>query len=186
MRIISGIFKGKKILQPVDIKTRPLKDMVKESIFNILSHSKKINLQIKESNILDLFSGTGSFGFECISRGAKKITFVEFHKDAIKVLKKNILNLKVETDCEVNENDCFSFLESLNNSSKKYNIIFLDPPYKEERIDKIINLIRKKKLLVDDGIIIVHRHKNDIVNLGDKLRILDSRTYGISKIIIGN
>ena len=89
MRIISGIFRGKKILQPIDIKTRPLKDMVKESIFNILKHSKKINFQIENSNILDLFSGTGSFGFECISRGARKITFVEYHRDAIKILRKN-------------------------------------------------------------------------------------------------
>ncbi len=186
MRIISGIFKGKKILQPIDVKTRPLKDMVKESIFNILKHSKKINFQIEESNILDLFSGTGSFGLECISRGAKKITFVECHKDAIKILKKNIFNLKVEKNCEIIENDCFLFLDSLVNFNKKYNIIFLDPPYKEERIDKIINYIKKKKLLLDDGVVIIHRHKDNIIDFKSKLKILDIRIYGISKIIIGN
>ena len=186
MRIISGILIGKKILQPIDIKTRPLKDMVKESIFNILKHSKKINFQIENSNILDLFSGTGSFGFECISRGAKKITFVEYHKNAIKILRKNIFNLKIENECEVIENDCFSFLDTLDNLKKQYNIIFLDPPYKEEKIDKIINLIRKKKLLISDGIVIIHRHKNEVNNLSGTLKILDSRIYGISKIIIGN
>ena len=66
MRIISGISKGKKILQPKDLSTRPLKDLTKESIFNILTHSNKFNIKLKDSNILDLFSGVGSFGLECL------------------------------------------------------------------------------------------------------------------------
>ena len=77
MRIISGSFKGKKILEPKDNNTRPLKDLTKESIFNIIIHSKKFNVDIKNSKILDLFSGVGSFGLECISRGTKKVCFVE-------------------------------------------------------------------------------------------------------------
>ena len=77
MRIISGKFKGKKIIQPKDIQTRPLKDLTKESIFNIIKHSKKFSINLKESEILDLFSGTGSFGIECLSREAKFVTFVE-------------------------------------------------------------------------------------------------------------
>ena len=76
MRIISGIFKGKKILQPKDQKTRPLKDLTKESIFNIIEHSKKFKVELKNSIILDLFSGTGSFGIECLSRNAKKVNVV--------------------------------------------------------------------------------------------------------------
>ena len=80
MRIISGNFKGKKILEPKDIKTRPLKDLTKESIFNIINHSNKFNINIKNSIILDLFSGVGSFGIECLSRGAKHVTFVENYK----------------------------------------------------------------------------------------------------------
>ena len=77
MRIISGKFKGKKIILPKDIQTRPLKDLTKESIFNIIKHSKKFSINLKESEILDLFSGTGSFGIECLSREAKFVTFVE-------------------------------------------------------------------------------------------------------------
>ena len=69
MRIISGNFRGKKILEPKDIQTRPLKDLTKESIFNILSHSNKFKIDLENSNILDLFSGVGSFGIECLSRG---------------------------------------------------------------------------------------------------------------------
>ena len=76
MRIISGVFKGKKILEPKDIKTRPLKDLTKESIFNILNHSKKFSINLKDSIVLDLFSGVGSFGIECLSREVKKVIFV--------------------------------------------------------------------------------------------------------------
>ena len=186
MRIIGGTFKGKKISQPIDDKTRPLKDMVKESIFNILKHSKKINLSIENSDILDLFSGTGSFGLECISRGAKSITFIESHANAIKILKKNIFNLDVKDRCQIIERNCFSHLKSLNKISKAYNIIFIDPPYKEEKFNEIIELIKKKRLLLPHGIIIIHRHKNDFVEMSPELKLFDSRVYGISKITIGN
>ena len=76
MRIISGNFKGKKIIQPKDLNTRPLKDLTKESIFNIIAHSKKINIKVENSIVLDLFSGVGSFGIECLSRGANYVFFL--------------------------------------------------------------------------------------------------------------
>ena len=75
MRIISGDAKGKKILNPINKKTRPLKDMVRESIFNILNHSNLLSVELKECLVLDLFSGVGSFGLEAISRQAKKVIF---------------------------------------------------------------------------------------------------------------
>ena len=99
MRIISGNFKGRKIFLPNDKHTRPLRDLVKESIFNLLEHSNKINFKIKNAFILDLFSGSGSFGFECISRGAKKVIFVENHLEALKILNKNISQLNIEETC---------------------------------------------------------------------------------------
>ena len=87
MRVISGSFRGKKILEPKDIKTRPLKDLTKESIFNIIYHSNKFNIELKNSNILDLFSGVGSFGIECLSRGVNHVTFVENYKNVLLILK---------------------------------------------------------------------------------------------------
>ncbi len=77
MRIIGGNYKGKKLFLPNDRKTRPLKDLVKESIFNLIQHSNKINLKIENSIVLDLFAGIGSFGIECLSRGAKKVIFLK-------------------------------------------------------------------------------------------------------------
>ena len=99
MRIISGYLKGKKIDLPKDDFTRPLKDMVKESIFNIIEHSNDISSKLKEAVVLDLFSGTGSFGLECVSRGAKKVIFNENYNSAINILEKNIKNLNCENKC---------------------------------------------------------------------------------------
>ena len=90
MRIISGNLKGKKVLQPKDKLTRPLKDLTKESIFNIIKHSNLINIDLESSNILDLFSGVGSFGLECLSRNASYVTFIENYKEVLPILKKNI------------------------------------------------------------------------------------------------
>ena len=107
MRVISGLFKGKKILEPKDLKTRPLKDLTKESIFNIIVHSNKFTNQLFNSNVLDIFSGVGSFGVECLSRGAKKVIFIENYVEALKILKKNLLNLKSSINYEIIEDDIY-------------------------------------------------------------------------------
>ena len=185
MRIIGGKYKGRKIFIP-DKNTRPLRDMVKESIFNLIEHSKKIDIKIENSRILDLFSGSGSFGLECLSRKAQKILFVENNPDAVKILKKNILHLKVIDQTEIKKQNCFNYLDRENNFSNKFKIIFIDPPFKEEKINNIINVIKNKKILDKNGIIIIHRHKSDGIKLSQRLNILDTRSYGISKIIFGN
>lgn len=186
MRIIGGNFKSKKLFLPKDKNTRPLKDIVKESIFNLIQHSKKINLDIENSLVLDLFSGTGSFGIECISRGAKKVVFFEDYPEAIKVLKKNLNLLKNTHNYEIYNRNFFNFFSSNKNFDFKFNIIFIDPPYKETKINEIVKIIFEKKLLIQNGILIIHRHKKDDVKISNKLNILEDRTYGISKILFGN
>ena len=109
MRIISGNFRGKKLFLSKDRNTRPLKDIVKESIFNLILHSKNININIENSFVLDLFSGTGSFGIECISRGAKKVVFFENYSEAIKILKKNLNLIQKSEHHELIEKDFFNF-----------------------------------------------------------------------------
>jgi 16S rRNA (guanine966-N2)-methyltransferase len=185
MRIISGNYKGKKILLPKDKLTRPLKDSTKESIFNIIKHSKLLDIRIKDSNILDLFSGVGSFGLECLSRGAVNVTFLESYKEALTVLKKNIDNLEQQDSSNIIEKDIFSenTLKVLNN---KFDIIFMDPPYKEKKLVDLLNTIIKLKLLVDNGIIIIHRHKKEDDIFPSEFNIIIEKNYGISKIIFGN
>ena len=186
MRIIGGKNKGKKIILPVDKNTRPLRDMVKESIFNLIEHSNKFNISVSNSIVLDLFSGSGSFGLECFSRGAKFITFVENYVHALKILKKNISLTNAMPFSEIIENNCFELINEKKIFSKTFDIIFLDPPYKYKNINFLINQIIEKKILKKTGIILIHRHKKDDVEITSKLNILDSRKYGISKIIIGN
>ena len=156
MRIISGDFRGKKINQPKDIKTRPLKDLTKESIFNIISHSNKININLKNSNVLDLFSGVGSFGIECLSQGASHVTFIEKYEAVLPILKKNLDNLKSEINYEIIESDILNKFE-FKSLKLKYNIIFLDPPYREKALENILNKIIENKILKENGIIIIHR-----------------------------
>ena len=185
MRIISGSFKGKKILLPKDKLTRPLKDLTKESIFNIIKHSKLLNIELKNSNILDLFSGVGSFGLECLSRGAASVTFLENYKDVLNILKKNIDNLKQQNYTKIIEKDVFE-QDTLKILSDKFEIIFMDPPYKEKKLINLLNTIIKLKLLKDNGIIIIHRHKKDEDILPDNFNLIMKKNYGISKIIFGN
>lgn len=185
MRIISGKLKGKKIDIPKDNFTRPLRDLVKESIFNVIDYSNKFNAKIKNGQILDLFSGTGSFGLEAASREAKNIIFVENHIPAIQILKKNIQKLNCENKSNIIENNCFSYLDTLDHDTVKFDIIFLDPPYKEKKINDLLDEILRKKILKEDGIMIIHRHKKDTIELTHNLNIVDVRYYGISKIIFG-
>ena len=105
MRVIGGKFKGKKLLEPKDKETRPLKDLTKESIFNIINHSNKFSIEIKKAYVLDLFSGVGSFGIECLSLGAGHVTFIEKYEGVLPILKKNINNLKSEINYEIIESD---------------------------------------------------------------------------------
>ena len=185
MRIISGDYKGKKILSPKDELTRPLKDLTKESIFNIIKHSKLLDINVENSNILDLFSGVGSFGLECLSRGAKNVTFFESYKEVLTVLKKNIDSLKLQSFSSIIEKDIFAE-NTLKVINGKFDIIFMDPPYKEKKLTYLLNTIIKLKLLKENGIIIIHRHKKEEDIFPNEFNIIINKNYGISKIIFGN
>jgi 16S rRNA (guanine966-N2)-methyltransferase len=146
------------ICKPKDLNTRPLKDLTKESIFNILSHSNKFNVKLENSKVLDLFSGVGSFGLECLSRGSSNLTFVENYNGVLSILKKNIFNLNYQNNSLIIKNDIINHL-NFKAFEKKFDIIFMDPPYKEKNLPTILVNIIDAKILNDDGIIIIHRHK---------------------------
>ena len=181
MRVISGSFKGKKIFEPKDNKTRPLKDLAKESIFNIIEHSNKFNTQLINSNILDLFSGVGSFGIECLSRGSKKVVFVENYSGVLPILKKNLLSLKIVKNYEILENDIYNgkVLSKLNN---KFDIIFLDPPFKDKKLNEFLLKLKNFEILNKNGVIIIHRHKDNNDNFSEKFKVVEEKKYGKSKI----
>ena len=182
MRVISGIYKGKKILGPIDKETRPLKDITKESIFNIINHSNKFKINLFNSHVLDLFSGVGSFGIECLSRGAEKVVFYENYPKVLTILKKNLLNLKKINNYEIIEQNIYDKNTTLK-SKKKFDIIFLDPPYKDKSIIEIFLRINYENLLNIGGIIILHRHKSQKDIFPAEFKIIYEKKYGLSKIL---
>ena len=185
MRIISGNFRNKKLFQPNDNSIRPLKDLVKESIFNIIEHSKFVKFKIKNCEVLDLFSGSGSFGLECISRGAKKVLFCENYIPATKILNKNIDSLKCKERTDVYIKDVFKLLNNNPFIEKKFQIIFLDPPFKEKKIKELLGNLNESNILDKNGIIILHRNKKYKDLLPNKFNIELEKIYGLSKIIFG-
>jgi len=185
MRIIAGDYKGRKIFEPLDKETRPLKNLTKESIFNILEHSKNVGISIKKSNVLDLFSGTGSFGLECISRRASNVYFIEQRKSSVKILTKNIKKLNCEKKVKLFSENVFDLKKIKKISENKFHLIFLDPPYKEKNINLLLNEINEMNILIEKGIIVLHRHKKSNDNFDNKFKTLRVENYGISKVIFG-
>ena len=183
MRIISGKLKGKSINFLKNSVTRPLKDSVKENIFNVLSHSNLIDAKIENANILDLYSGVGSFGLECISRGAKKVKFIEQDKQALETLKENLIKLSIINKAEFINDHIENIL--IKNNKEKYDIFFFDPPFSDKTFLTNLNLIKIKKIYKNKHIIIIHREKNSKDELNGLINILITKQYGRSKIIFG-
>ena len=182
MRIIGGSLKGKKLLIPLDKSTRPLRDMVREYIFNILNHSSKVSKNINNSKVLDLFSGTGSFGIECLSRGAREVTFFENYSNSLKILKKNLFNLKLESKTKIYETNAYNLKES-NLKNEIFDVIFLDPPFKDKEMNILIDQIKILKIADINTLIIIHRNKKSMDDISKFLNVLDEKKYGLSKIL---
>jgi len=135
----------------------------------------------KNSNILDLYSGIGSFGLECISRGAKKVTFVELNKNVAQILKKNLLTLSINDKAKIINGKVIDFLNE--KQPEKFDIFFLDPPFSDDIFIEELNLIKTKKIYKNNHIIIIHREKRSSDNFTKLLKPIINKEYGRSKII---
>lgn len=144
MRIISGKARGAKLFAPDGVDTRPTLDRVREAIFSMLTGS------VEGACVLDLFAGSGAMGLEALSRGAEHADFADISREACRCVEKNIEKTRL-TDSSVARADFKSFLQSC---AKKYDIIFLDPPYASEYYATAFELIKKNNLLADGGIIV--------------------------------
>ena len=174
MRIISGKYRGIKIPSPKEEIVKPTLDRIKENIFNI------IQFDVENSEVLDLFCGSGALGIECLSRFANHATFVDNNKQNIDFLKEFLKKIKAENFSLV----CADFYEALKNSAengKKYDIIFLDPPYDSNLAEIAIQKIFKFGLLAENGKIVwEHSFEHDTSKFSHK--IILSKTYGKIKI----
>lgn len=178
MRVISGTARGTKLNSIESLSTRPTLDRVKEALFNI------IQTHLQDSNVLDLFAGSGALGIECLSRGAKHCTFCDKSYETIKMLKQNLQRTKFEARATILVEDYKKCLQKLDKN--KFDIIFIDPPYKLDIAVNSIKLILEYDILAKDGIIILEtdeeeREIKELENIN--LEVYDVRKYGRVKLI---
>ena len=179
MKIISGLYKGRK-LEGFDIDgTRPTMDRVKESLFAMIQD------YLDNSIVLDLFSGSGNLGIESLSNGSKESYLVDNNKKAIDTIKKNINNIQVE-NAKVLNLDYKKALLYFKDNNIKFDIIFLDPPYKTDYIENSIKLINEYYLLEENGIIICESSSLDKIIYPNNFKEIKNKKYGDKYIVIIN
>jgi len=171
MRVISGKYKGKNLLGFDVDGTRPTMDRVKESLFGSIQN------KIKDSVCLDLFAGSGSLGIEALSNGAKCCYFGDLNKEILKILKNNLNGIE---NSFIIEGDYLKILNEL--KDKKFDVIFLDPPYKFNLINNSIEFILENKMLNEDGIIVCEYETEAINNYN--LEEIKDKKYGSKRIKI--
>jgi len=183
MRIISGRFKKQRLILPDPKITRPLRDYVKESLFNLLLHSPLLKFQFEKSTIYDVFAGSGSFGIECLSRGAERVTFIESNKESFNILKKNIQNFSILNEGNLIFGD---FLKvQLNFSLTKPNLIFLDPPFQFNYLGQIFAKLSENKNKLLNSIIMIHYEESEKFDFSRHLDEILKKKYGRSIILFG-
>ena len=173
MRIITGKAKGCKLKAPKGMTTRPTADRVKESLFNILG------FDVYDANVLDLFAGSGNLGLEAISRGAKKVVFVDQDTESIRIIKENAEHTKLIAASEIMKCDVFLALQRLERAKVKFNLLFCDPPYLKELVQKVLFKVDTMDILEDGAIIVVEHDRKDNVDVVlENIVLKRSQNYG--------
>lgn len=170
MRIIAGKYKAKKLSFLNKETIRPTADIVKQAMFTTLFD------KVENSVFLDLFCGSGQVGIEALSRGAKKVVFVDNDVDALSVTKKNLNN--IEGDFEFYKMHYAPFLRQ---SKYQFDIIFVDPPYKSDFYNEVLDLIEKYNILADFGVVICEHNNNDLIENNNYV-LLQRKKYGIKAL----
>ncbi|MGL4742563.1 MAG: 16S rRNA (guanine(966)-N(2))-methyltransferase RsmD [Sarcina sp.] len=173
MRIISGKARGRKILSPATMETRPTLDRIKEAMFNIIQG------YVPDAVVVDVFAGTGSLGLEAASRGAKECYLVDKSPVTYPILKKNIEDLGFKDTCTALNMDAYTALKSLNAKGKVFDLIFIDPPYLKDLIPEAIEIIDKNNMLQEDGIIVTKIDAvEEIYEGSENIKLIRSKKYG--------
>lgn len=175
MRIISGTRRGHKLIEFEGEDIRPTTDRVKESVFNLIQD------YIADAVVLDMFSGSGALSFEALSRGALEAVCVDMDKRSVDVIKQNAINLRFEDKCDIVHDSCFDYMAR---SKKRFDLIFLDPPYNKGFIKPVLEGIYKNGLLSENGIVVLESDDTDYRDETDGFSILKQRRYGRTYITV--
>ena len=175
MRIIGGEYRSRILAEFTGDSVRPTSDRAREALFNILAN------KVRLARVLDLFSGSGALGIESLSRGASEVVFNDYSKDSVAIIKKNLQTLKVLTGEKARVFN-YDYSVCLNAVSGKFDIIFIDPPYRFDYGEKALEIIAKKGLLSQNGVAVYENDKSLVKEI-DGLEKYDERKYG--KAIFG-
>ena len=178
MKVISGILKGRNIIGYNIEGTRPTMDRVKESIFSMIQD------RVKESIVLDLFSGSGNYGIEAISNGANLVYFNDKNKECVKIIKRNLENFNVINKSIILNLDYIKCLDYFDKKNIKFDLVFLDPPYKLDCINNILKYLIKNKLLNVNGYVIVELTNNNLEDKYENLIKIKEKHYGEKIVFI--
>jgi len=157
MRIISGTSKGRKLVTLKSPSLRPTSDRVKESIFNILRE------EIEGGMVLDLFAGTGNLGIEALSRGAKKVIFVEKGRHALGLIQRNLAQFGLEEQSEILPTDANRAIGILKQRGKTFDLIFMDPPYEKGLIEETLTKLSSHQIYHRDSILVIEHHRRELL-----------------------
>lgn len=177
MRVISGSAKGRKLKMPQGVEVRPITDMIKEALFNILAED------VPDSRFLDLFAGSGSVGIEAMSRGATQVTFVDLSPICVKTIKENISHCGFTERFSVYKQDAIAAINMLQARENEFDLIYIDPPFKEKELyNQIWQALNSKPLLAaPESKLIIRTPKNmSLPESGALLRLWQNRKYGDS------
>ena len=173
LRIIAGKARGHKLIPPATMETRPTLDRVKEAMFS------SIQSYVPEGSVLDVFAGTGSLGLEAASRGANEVYLFDKSSATFPLLKENVENLKFQEVCFPMNIDAYVGMKQLASKGKKFNIIFIDPPYCKEMIPETLKIVKEHKMLAEDGIIVTKIDSIETIYEGyEDIKLTKSKKYG--------
>ena len=177
MQVISGKYRGRKLVSIDSRSTRPTLARVKESMFAM------VDFKIPGSVVLDLFAGSGSLGLEALSRGAEKVYFVEHNLETKKIIEKNLA--RVNEPFEILNLNYLDALKNFVNRNVRFDLVFLDPPYASDFIEKTLDFMQKNHLLKDEAIIVCEQDCKKCLQIDEnKYRIEKTRAYGLMKVNI--
>lgn len=176
MRITGGTFKGRKVRAPKGRGTRPTSDMLRKAVFDILGPKEL-------GRVLDLYAGSGSFGFEALSRGAEEVVLVEKDKRTAELIKKNAESLGVKAKVRVLSLDAKKALKVLAEKDKAFDLVFLDPPYGDfQKVPQVLEEIVLKGLLKKEGVLILQHPSRQNPPKTNGLFLQKTRIYGDSAL----
>ena len=175
MRIITGKFKGRTLESLPDLSVRPATDRVKTTIFDMLQN----RLRVINAAVLDLFAGSGNLGFEALSRGAKRVVFVDSNNHVLDIIEKNAEKLNCLSDTIIAQGDALLFVER---TTDRFDLIFADPPYAYERINDIPTVIFQKKILKEEGYLIIEHSKHTIFEPSPDYKLAVQKEFGNTRV----